>query len=223
MRITTKILAGLLVVAAGGWLAGCNSTIDKEPNVVLEVENVTIPPVTSTQDSVLNTCTYTITPATATFKNKPKNQFAGSSPFNDILLKSVDVSYIWDDGAPMQPVRAGVGGSVPANGSATGNFSVVASHALATTCLDGSGNPVAECRGGHTASLGLTFNGVTVSGDDVSVSTGGTLQVNSCTVQFTGACCTGTNVCSLLTNVNCQNAGGVYAGDNTSCLTTNCP
>jgi len=215
MRNTTKILAGLLVVTAGTWLVGCNGTIDKEPNVVLEVENVTIPTITSTQDSVLNTCTYTIAPANGTFKNKPKNQFATTSPFNDILLQTLSISYQWDDAQPASPVTTGLSGSVPANGSSTAQFSVISNHALETT------GPLG--RAGHTASLNMTFHGQTVSGDDVQVSTGGTLQVSSCTVQFTGACCTGTNVCSLLTQLNCQNAGGVYAGDNTSCLTTNCP
>lgn len=215
MRKTTKILAGLLVATAGGWLAGCNGTIDKEPNVVLEVETVTIPPITSAQDSVLNTCTYTITSATGTFKNKPKNQFAGTSPFNDILLKNLQVSYTWDDGHVTNPVTTGLSGAVPANGSSTAQFSVISNQALT--------EPFPGGRSGHTAALNMTFHGETVSGDPVQVSTGGTLQVNSCTVAPFGACCTGGNSCSDLTQTDCQAIGGaVFQGNNTSCNLTNC-
>jgi hypothetical protein len=217
MRRTTKILAGLLVVAAGGWFAGCNSTIDKEPDVVLEVENLTIPVVTASQDSVTNTCTFTITNANATFKNKPKNQFAGEEPFNDILLQSIDIAYAWDDGAVAPPRTTGLGGSVPANGSSTGQFSVVSNNDLATIC------PTVECRSGHTAALSMTFRGETVSGDAVSVTTGGTLQVNSCTAQSFGACCTGGGACSDLSQTNCQSIGGSFQGNNTTCISTVCP
>ena len=212
MRKHTKILAGTVVLAAAGWFAGCNGTIDKEPNVVLEVETLTIPPITSSQDSTSGTCTYTITAANGTFKNKPKNQFAGTSPFNDIVLQSVNVTYVWDDGEPQAPATAGLGGSVPADGSGTAQFSVISNQAL--------GNTGALGRAGHTATLGLTFNGITVSGDAVSASTGGTLQVNSCTVNV-GACCNPDNSCDTIGEVACANQSGIYKGDNTSCSTQN--
>jgi hypothetical protein len=213
-----KLITLTVVLAAAGWLASCNSTIDKEPNVVLEVETLTIPPVTSAQDSINNTCTYTITAANGTFKNKPKNQFANTSPFNDIILQNVVINYVWDDGVANVPVTAGLGGSVPADGTATAQFAVVSNAALST---DGPNDPAGTGRAGHTASLGMTFNGITVSGDHVSTTTGGTLQVNSCTTQFTGACCNG-SVCTLQTQANCSSSGGVYGGDNTQCISTVC-
>ena len=116
MRKTTQYLALFLVAAAGTWFAGCNSTIDDSdgPNVVLEVENLTIPPVTATQDST-GLCTFTLAPATASFKNKPKNAGASESPFNDIILQSLDIAYFWDDGAGAPAsATSGLGGSVPA-------------------------------------------------------------------------------------------------------------
>lgn len=175
MSTNKKALACVLVVASMGWLAGCNSDIDDEPNVVLEIENATIPPVTASLDQLTQTCQFTITNANATFKNKPKNGLAGTSPFNDILLDNVVIAYTWDDGQanPVNPRTFGVAGSVPANGSSTAQFGVVAIDDL-------FGALVPISRDGHTASLVMQFNGRTVSGDAVSVSTGGTLSVNSC-------------------------------------------
>jgi hypothetical protein len=212
MRNATKALAGILVLAAAGWFAGCNGTIDNGngPPVVLEVENVTIPPVSATLDSA-GACTYTLTPGTAQFKNKPKNSGADKSPFNDIILKNVDITSHWDD-ALTTAFTSGLGGSVPAAGNATAQF--VAANA---------GELIADTRAGHSASLTLDFHGQTVAGDNVSVSTGGTIVVNSCTAPLVGACCTTGGGCSSLSAVDCGAAGGTYQGDGTSCLTTICP
>jgi hypothetical protein len=90
MRKHTKIIARTIVLAAAGWFASCNSTIDKEPNVVLEVETLTVPPITSSANGTNGACTYMITAASGTFKNKAKNQFAGTSPFNDIILLNAE-------------------------------------------------------------------------------------------------------------------------------------
>src|SRR5262245_24999299 len=130
MRSYTRLLAAFsLVLAGAGGFVGCNSTIDDTDSapVVLEVENLQIPPVTSTSDPLNpGSCTATLTNSSATFKNKPKNAVAVSSPFNDIILQNVVVTYAWDDGVGVTgPTTFGVGGSVPANGSATGQFQVV--------------------------------------------------------------------------------------------------
>jgi len=210
MRKTTKIMAGLLVIAAGGWFAGCNSTIDDPngPPVVLEVVTLTTTPITTNLDSS-GTCTFTLTPATATFKNEPKNSSASTSPFNDINLLSVDIDYYWDD-ALQNTLTAGVGGTVPAASSGTGQFLPV-SNAYLTD----------NAREGHSASLQLTFRGRTVAGDNVSAVTGGTLQVNSCVQANLGACCNGQS-CTQQTLQNCVNSGGIYQGDFTDCLSANC-
>lgn len=224
MRKYTKLLTCTVVLAAAGWFAGCNGTIDSEPNVVLEVQNLTISPVTASADGPGGSCTYTITAATGTFKNLPKNQYAGTSPFNDIVLQSVNITYAWDDGVVQSPVSAGLGGSVPAGGTGTAQFAVVSNAALT---LDGPNDPAGTGRSGHTASLGLTFIGTTVSGDAVSASTGGALQVNSCTLNL-GACCGGiaSNGCNdFQSQPACTAAGGTYQGDNTTCATlpNGCP
>jgi hypothetical protein len=220
----TKTLARTVALVVAGCLASCNSTIDKEPNVVLEAETVTIPPVTSTANGPNNSCTFLVTVANGTFKNKPKNQFAGTSPFNDIILQNVRVTYVWDDAVTQAPVTAGLAGSVPANGSTSVQFNVVSNAAL---LVDGPNDPAGTGRAGHTASLGLTFNGETVSGDAVSTTTGGTLQVNSCTVNL-GACCGGIGSSGCTDGQSsqaCTTAGGTYQGDFTTCATlpNSCP
>jgi len=224
MRKYTKFLALTVVLAAAGWFAGCNGTIDDEPNVVLEVQQLTISAITASANGPGGICTYTLTPSTGSFKNLPKNQFAGTSPFNDIVLSSVNISYAWDDHVPQAPVLAGVGGTVPAGGSQSAQFSVISNAALG---VDGPNDPVGNGRSGHTASLGLTFFGTTVSGEAVSASAGGTLQVNSCIAIF-GACCGGinSNGCQdALTQADCQAQGGTFQGPNTTCATlpNSCP
>lgn len=169
MRKHTKILAGTVVLAAAGWFAGCNGTIDKEPNVVLEVATITIPRVSAATQTGI--CTFTITNANATFNNKPKNHLAGEQPFNDIVLSDVVVDYAWDDGSVLVGQQFGVGGTVPAGSSSAAQFTVVND-----TVLNSGAGPI----DGHTASLTLTFHGKTVAGEPVSTTIGGTLSVNSC-------------------------------------------
>jgi len=210
MRHATKIAC--LVVAATAWIVGCNSALDDAsgPNVVMEVENVQIPPITASVSTA--GCTFTITAGTATFKNKPKNAQAITSPFNDIVLRGLDINYVWDDGQGVTVSHSGIAGSVPANGSATGQFYAVALADLTTPPRDG-----------HSANLLLTFHGITVSGDDVSTTTGGTLVVSSCSSAPVGACCTQGGGCNVVSQASCVGSLGTYQGDNTSCLTTVCP
>ncbi|HEX4825189.1 MAG TPA: hypothetical protein VFV19_12855 [Candidatus Polarisedimenticolaceae bacterium] len=213
MRNTTKILAGCLLAAAGAWIAGCNSAIDSGngPAVVLETENLTIPPITAAADQNSGGCTYTVTNATVTLKNKPKNSGADKSPFNDILMQGVDINYTWDDGNGVAAYSAGLGGSVAANGSSTAQFAPV-----------GLADLVAGNRAGHSAALSLKFRGTTVSGDNVTTTTGGSLLVNSCATVPVGACCLISGACNVSSQATCVANAGTYQGDNTSCLTTPC-
>jgi len=215
MRTKSKILAGAVVVAAAGWFVGCNGTIDDEPNVVLEVGVVSIPPITVTRTAGI--CTYTITNSSATFNNKPKNSLAGTSPFNDIKLERLLVSYAWDGGGgTLADQPFGIGGTIPANGTQAASFSVINNFAL-------TGIPA---RDGHSAILAMTFRGTTVAGEPVSVQTGGSLSVNSCTVQAFGACCTdpgNSAACTDTDQTTCQQiVGAAFQGNNTVCATTVC-
>ena len=171
MRNPTKILARSILVAAVAVFVGCNSVVDDpDVNVVLEVATLTIPSVTGALDSAGGGCVFTITNASATFNNKPKNHYAIESPFNDIRLLDVAVSYVWDDGAGVTgPVTFAIAGTVPANGSQTSTFSVI-------NGLD----VISPSREGHTASLTMLFRGMTISGELVTQGSGGTLTVNTC-------------------------------------------
>ncbi len=179
MRIARKLIARTLILAGLGWMAACNGHIDKEPNVVLEVDTLQIPPIqgtTSTSGPNTGTCIFTITNASASLKNKPKNALATGSdaPFNDITLQSVTVDYVWDDGAALGGQVFGIGGTVPAGGSVSAQFP------LANSTVLSSGGPLGT-RAGHTASLSIQVHGVTVSGDTIaSDPVGGTLAVNDC-------------------------------------------
>jgi hypothetical protein len=170
MRKHTKVLARSIVLAALAVFVGCNSTIDSEPNVVLEVDNLAIVPITGAIDATTGNCAFTLTNATATFKNKPKNALAEASPFNDIVLQSLSVTYVWDNGFVLANTQFGIGGTVPANGTSTASFAVVNAADLIA----------ASPNGGNTASLTLVFRGTTVSGDPISATTGATLTVNTC-------------------------------------------
>ena len=182
MRKHTKILALTVVLAAAGWFAGCNGTVDKEPNVVLEVATMLIPPVTATTTG--GVCTFTIVAASATFNNKPKNSLSGTSifPYNDVVLNNVEIDYTWDDDLPppagtpteLDGQVFGIAGTVPAGGSSAATFSVANGAVLSLPMADFLGV------GGHTARLQMTFHGTTVGGDPVTSTTGGTLTVNSC-------------------------------------------
>jgi hypothetical protein len=164
---TKRIVSSLLVALAG--LTACNSALDDPdgPNVVLEAENVIIPPVNGQSDPITG-CTFTVTNATATFKNKPKNEPGGNEPFNDIVLQSVHVSYDWGPGqAPLADADFGLGGTVPANGTSAGQFAVISAVDLLLY-------------EGLTGSLVLTFHGRTVSGEAVSTTTGGVMNIGTC-------------------------------------------
>ena len=173
MRTHTKLLAPLVVLAAAGLFVGCNSYIDDEPNVVLEIGEMTSTPVTGTISPTTGQCIFTITNASVKFNNKPKNSLSGVEPFNDIVLQRVNVDYVWDDGAAISGISFGVSGTVPADGEVVAQFPIVNATVLSSGAVP---------RDGHTATLAITAFGVTISGDPVTSQpfTGGTLAVNSC-------------------------------------------
>ena len=168
MISTKRILAVSTVLVLAG--LSCNTRLDDptSPNVVLSAENLIIPPVTAAVDTATGACTITITNATATFKNKPKNEPAAGQPYQDITLFRVVVDYTWDASLPPLASREfGIGGSVPANGTATAQFAVIDPLDIGPYL-------------GSLATLTLTFSGRVVSGETVTYRTGGFLTVNSC-------------------------------------------
>ncbi len=168
-RREMKLLLAGLVLALGS----CNPTsLDNSDSadVVLEVLNIPqVPPITAASVGG-GACTFTVTNMTVTLRNQPKNTLAGDSPFNDILVESVTLSYEWDDlTLTTLPRTLAVGGTVPANGSQTVSFPPIALGDLLATYA------------GHSASITMAFTGQTVSGKGVSATgRGAVVSVNSC-------------------------------------------
>jgi hypothetical protein len=213
MHIPKKIVTRTLVLAAS-LIVGCNAHTDREPDVVLEVTTITIPPVATTLAA--GVCTFTVTTSSGTFADQPKNALAIASPFMDIILQQVTVDYFWDDGAVLANQVFGIGGTVPANGTNTAQFLTASDAVLASGV---------SSRAGHSANLRMVFSGHTVNGESIySQPVGGGLLVNTCLP--TGACCSvnagGGAICTDGVNqASC--AGGGYKGDGTSCALVTCP
>ena len=165
--IRTKQLLALVAVLLLAGLS-CNNLLDdpESPNVVLEAENIIIPPVTASNGPT--GCVITVSNATATFKNKPKNEPAGSQPYQDITLFRLTVDYFWDPSLPPLATKTfGIGGEVPANGTSTAQFPVIDPIDIPPYL-------------GSLATLTLTFSGRVESGETVTYRTGGFLFVGSC-------------------------------------------
>lgn len=211
-RTLATALAALLVVIFGG----CNSTsLDDgdSADVVLEIQQISPTPITASPDpSNPAVCTFTVTDWTANLLNKAKNADAITSPYNDIVLQTLTLSYEWDSPAAgaTAPRTVAVGGTIPAGGSGSVRFTPIALGDLDTN------------KEGHSASVSMLFRGETVSGNDVETLTGAQLVVNSCLQPpITGACCSG-STCSVVSASQCAAAAGTYLGDGTTCALNPC-
>ena len=174
MRSQLRLLTVLVAAAALAALPACNSTsLDDgdSANVVLETGTITVPPIQGQIDDVTGVCTFTITDANAQLFNKPKNELATTSPFNDIRNLSVTIDYLWDSAlvAPTPQRVLLLPGTVPANGSFTTQFTPIL-----------LGDLTAD-KEGHSANMSMTFRGETVDGTEVSaLGLGRTLSIGSC-------------------------------------------
>jgi len=144
--------------------------LDDDADVVMLITAFQSPPVSASADPVFG-CLFTVTDWSVTIDAKPKNSVGGQSPFNDIVLQSVDIAYAWDNTTlPTTPTRnIGLGGvAIPAGGSAAVTFAPIGFTDL------GIGNA------GESASLTLTFNARTVEGTGIAVAALKQLLVESC-------------------------------------------
>ena len=171
-RYGSLIVVAALCVAV--FAPGCNdSTVDDGDtgDVVLEVAQVATTPITSASDpNNPGACTITVTDWTATLNNKPKNESAIVSPWNDIMVGTVDITYVWDDPSIVTaPVTMNINGTVPANGSLGVKFPPIFLGDLDSSML------------GHSANLTMTFHGTAVSGEPVTTTAfGAVMTVNAC-------------------------------------------
>jgi hypothetical protein len=139
-------------------------------NVVLAVDQLQLSIVTSTYEPLQGVCVFQITESTATLSNIPKSETAITSPFNDVLITRMTISYEWDDGFPSSSYVTSPRVVIPANGSNTIQF-LAADPSL---FLPGA------ARDGHSAEVTIVFDGEVADGDKVQAVGGGALFVNSC-------------------------------------------
>jgi len=103
-------------------------------------------------------CVRTINEWTANLSNIPKNSEAITSPFNDIILDRLLITY----SPPLSGVSSqvvGLGGvSIPADGTGSVSFAPIIFQALATIPIDAS----------TTTNLSLVFQGHTPVNDDIT-------------------------------------------------------
>ncbi len=171
MNRSLRIVAGALAFGGLAFFASCNSSIDDGdgPAVQLEVSALENEAVTSTAAGA--GCTREVTEWSVTLQNVPKNALANASPFNDVVMGTVDIAYNWQTPGIATPNRTyGLGGvTVPANGSSSVDFFPVSVEDLA-------GVPVV----GGTASLTMIFRGQMVDGTNLSVGAQAELFVEAC-------------------------------------------
>jgi len=119
-------------------------------------------------------CQLTVQDWQASFTNLPKNSVAITSPFNDIVLDHVEISYLWQIPGPViaEQVIGLNAVTVPVNGQASASFPPISSAAV-------NNDPAVE---GNTADLTMIFRGTTVEGSGVSVVAQGQLNIERCPV-----------------------------------------
>ena len=174
MRARYGSLIAVAALCVAVLAPGCNDgTVDDGDtgDVVLEVAQVATTPITSATDpNNPGVCTITVTDWTTTLNNKPKNGSAIVSPWNDIMVGTVDITYVWDDPSIVTaPVTMNINGTVPANGSLGVKHPPIFLGDVTGAML------------GHSANLTMTYHGTAVSGEAVTTTAfGAVMTVNAC-------------------------------------------
>ena len=196
--INTLLAIALLAILLGTASCASNDLDDDDAaDVVLEIAQMTSPPVTgqreagtsgqcsvsfvpcqSNSDCGLNevcvlpqTCTLKVVEWTANIRNAPKNAVT-LPPFNDIVMQDVTITYQWANPSIVSPpFVAGLGNvTVPTSGTASVQFPPISTDAI-------NGNPAIE---GSTANLTLVFRARTVEGTQILQTATRPLIVESC-------------------------------------------
>lgn len=117
--------------------------------------------------------TCIITEWSATLANAPKSALATESPFSDIALTDVTVSYEWLNGFVMDPFTVALSGSIEPSATRIVKFFPMSSEDLAA--LRAAFPLVAR-----SANVTLRFRGKVENGDDVERTAGAQLFVEAC-------------------------------------------
>jgi len=158
------VFAAVVLIAAG--CTGNSLDDGDSADVVLEVYNIPqVPPVTTALNGAI--CTFTVTNMTVSLQNRPKNELV-TSPFGDVVMQSVTLSYNWDTLPPTPTRTVNVGGTIAVGSTGTVSFAPIVLGDLTNTYA------------GHSASVSAVFRGATVAGDAVQASAGFSFSVNSC-------------------------------------------
>jgi hypothetical protein len=180
-------VAGLTLAATG-----CtNDTIDDgdSPDVVLEVESFEGPEVTAAlqgggQGGSGQECRLQATEWSMTLRNVPKTDLAGpdSSPFNDIILDSMTVNYVWFGlpGGAAAPASdtIGLGGvTIEPDGTGTVTFFPIGNNALATDTTAPTGEPDLA---GTSAAVNMLIRAHTVENEQILLPVTRNLNVQVC-------------------------------------------
>lgn len=115
-----------------------------------------------------------ITEWTATLQNAPKTDLAVETPFNDIVVQDITVSYSWETGFAMTPITFPLGLTIPANTSKAITFFPLSGEDLGAL-LASLPTPAAV-----TADLTITFRGELEDGVKISRTAGAQLFVEAC-------------------------------------------
>jgi hypothetical protein len=165
-----SLLLALLVVP----VLSCNDALDEGSGAssVVSVVRLQVNPVTSGGSASQGTCVFTVTEAQATLSNKPVSELAVTSPFNDVQMERVTITYEWGAASgitPPPPRVFNISGLIPINGNGEVRFMPIS--------LD----DLTPAMAGTTANLTILFEGRAVSGERVLTwSRGQSLSINSC-------------------------------------------
>jgi len=163
------LLAAVLLVTA----SCTNDALDdgSGADVVLEIVNLENPAITAQQAGGAGGCTLLVEDWTALIGAAPKNPLGGTTPFNDLTLHTVTITYNWIEPAITTPTSiVGLGETtIPAGGVAAVTFAPIAFDHL-TAAMQG-----------HTSNLVLVFDATTVEGTRVRSTVQRQLFVEVCT------------------------------------------
>jgi hypothetical protein len=162
------LAVGLILIG----LTGCtgNSLDDADAaHVVPSLLSFDSPAVTA-DTATGGGCLLTVIDWSVSLSADPINSLAGS-PFNDIVMVSADMIYVWDNPALITPPRSiGLGSvSIPVLATASITFSPIGFTDLLVPGFDG-----------ESAVVNVTFRGQTVEGTPVTLQTSKQLLVESC-------------------------------------------
>jgi len=168
---TVAFAASLVLIVAA--CAHGNLDDGDSANVILTVQTVpSIPPVTAAPSPGGTGCTFTVPNTNVSLGSRPKTELALGSPFSDIAMDDVVITYEWVNptGGEVTEDTLYISGTIPVNGTQTVSFVPIR--------LDYLNQGIS----GRTANLTLLFHGHTLDGHAVAAfGRGGQLSINSCT------------------------------------------